>query len=92
MFSLVIFFFIKNVLFSVDSFNRTSAYTPPKIEPFEVKNEPFLSYLPGSEERSELRRKLNYYRGTVSEIPIVIGGKHYTTGKVSDCGFSLSLS
>lgn len=51
----------------------------PSIETFEVKNEPILSYEVGSKERNELIEKLNKYNNTITEIPIVVDGKHYTT-------------
>ncbi len=54
----------------------------PTIENFEVKNEPILSYEVGSKERTELLEKLNKYNNTITEIPIVVDGKHFTSNEV----------
>lgn len=60
----------------------TPTYCPPTIKPFNVANEPILSYLEDSPERRELRSKLDHYSKNVTEIPIVIDGKHYHTDDV----------
>jgi 1-pyrroline-5-carboxylate dehydrogenase len=48
-------------------------------------NEPTLSYLPGSKERSELKKALQELRDSVVEIPLVIGGKPVKTGDLTEC-------
>jgi 1-pyrroline-5-carboxylate dehydrogenase len=45
------------------------------------KNEPVLSYRPGSEERRLLQEELNLQMNQVIDIPLIIGGKEYRTGK-----------
>ncbi|RKH84385.1 L-glutamate gamma-semialdehyde dehydrogenase [Corallococcus sp. AB045] len=45
------------------------------------KNEPVLSYAPGTPERSELQSTLKRMSGERIEIPVVIGGKHVKSGK-----------
>ncbi len=47
----------------------------------EPKNEPILTYAPGSEERHKLIQQLNEQSGKEIEIPIIIGGKEIRTGK-----------
>ena len=47
-------------------------------------NEPVLSYVPGSRERSELKQAIKDLSGRQIEIPIVIGGKEIRTGKTVD--------
>ena len=42
-----------------------------------------FAYQPGSKERSELEQRIKHYLGTVTEIPLVIGGEEITTGNVS---------
>ncbi|MFO7836876.1 MAG: L-glutamate gamma-semialdehyde dehydrogenase [Candidatus Thorarchaeota archaeon] len=44
------------------------------------KNEPTLSYLPGSTERVELKAKLEELRSEKIEIPLIIGGQEIRTG------------
>ncbi|MGV9104140.1 MAG: L-glutamate gamma-semialdehyde dehydrogenase [Candidatus Thorarchaeota archaeon] len=44
------------------------------------KNEPTLSYLPGSKERVELKAKLEELRSEKIEIPLIIGGQEIRTG------------
>ncbi|KAI2808546.1 hypothetical protein BLOT_006491 [Blomia tropicalis] len=44
-----------------------------------VQNEPILGYEPGSKERTDLRKKLDFFLSDVTDIPIVIDGKHYRT-------------
>ncbi len=48
-----------------------------------AKNEPILSYAPGSAERKELQAKIAELRSTEVELPMYIGGKEvYTDRKV----------
>lgn len=50
----------------------------------EPQNEPVLSYAPGTNERKELKSKIESMRKEIVEIPIIIGGKEIRTGKTSD--------
>ncbi|NOK34916.1 L-glutamate gamma-semialdehyde dehydrogenase [Corallococcus exercitus] len=45
------------------------------------KNEPVLSYAPGTPERAELQSTLKRMSGERIDIPVVIGGKHVKSGK-----------
>lgn len=47
----------------------------------EPKNEPVLSYKPGSQERKLLDEELKIQENQVIEIPLIIGGKEIRTGK-----------
>jgi 1-pyrroline-5-carboxylate dehydrogenase len=47
----------------------------------EPKNEPVLTYKPGSEERRLLEEELKLQLSQVIDIPLIIGGKEYRTGK-----------
>jgi 1-pyrroline-5-carboxylate dehydrogenase len=47
----------------------------------EPKNEPVLSYKPGSEERKLLEEELKKQKNQIIDIPLVIGGKEIRTGK-----------
>ena len=47
----------------------------------EPKNEPILSYGPGSRERLLLEEELNVQINQVVDIPLIIGGKEIRTGK-----------
>ena len=47
----------------------------------EPKNEPVLSYRPGSEERSLLEEELLVQKNCIIDIPLIIGGKEIRTGK-----------
>ncbi|CAG2168524.1 unnamed protein product, partial [Oppiella nova] len=67
-------------LFLID--RLLSSIRLPHIEEFEVQNEPILSYKSGSPERQALIDKLNHYNNTVTDIPIVINGKRYSTNEV----------
>ncbi|MDY0221889.1 MAG: L-glutamate gamma-semialdehyde dehydrogenase [Desulfobacterium sp.] len=60
---------MSNAIFSID--------TP--------KNEPVLTYGPGSPERKELKITLETMRADRIEIPLVIGGKEVKTGKMGTC-------
>jgi 1-pyrroline-5-carboxylate dehydrogenase len=43
-------------------------------------NEPVLPYAPGTKEREAIKSELARQRQTVEKIPLVIGGKHITSG------------
>ncbi len=45
------------------------------------RNEPILSYAPGSPERAVLKAELKRLGGSVTEIPVVVNGKEIRTGK-----------
>ncbi|ABF89021.1 1-pyrroline-5-carboxylate dehydrogenase [Myxococcus xanthus DK 1622] len=45
------------------------------------KNEPVLSYAPGTTERREVQAELKRMAGEQIDIPVIIGGKHIRTGK-----------
>ncbi len=47
-------------------------------------NEPVWGYEPGSPERADLKKKLDRMASEVVEIPIIIGGKDYTTDDTAD--------
>jgi 1-pyrroline-5-carboxylate dehydrogenase len=47
----------------------------------EPKNEPILSYKPGSEERKLLEEELKVQKNQIIDIPLIIGGKEIRTGK-----------
>jgi 1-pyrroline-5-carboxylate dehydrogenase len=47
-------------------------------------NEPTLSYAPGTAERSALKAALGKVASEIIEIPCVIGGQRYTTGRFHD--------
>ena len=49
------------------------------------RNEPVLSYAPGSAERVELEAELQRQLSTTVEIPLVIGGELVEGGKVGEC-------
>jgi 1-pyrroline-5-carboxylate dehydrogenase len=46
-----------------------------------AKNEPILSYAPGSKEREELKKQLEEFRSMEVDIPMYIGGEEIRTGK-----------
>lgn len=46
-----------------------------------AKNEPVLSYAPGSQERANLHKQLDAMRAQTLDIPMFIGGKEIRTGK-----------
>lgn len=48
------------------------------------RNEPILSYAPGSPEREAIKAALKKMGGEVADIPIIIGGKEIRTGKTHD--------
>lgn len=47
----------------------------------EPKNEPVLTYKPGSPERELLEKELTFQKTNVIDIPLIIGGKEIRTGK-----------
>ncbi len=51
----------------------------------EPKNEPVLSYAPGTPERKAIKEELAAMLGQEIEIPLVIGGKEVRTGDLGDC-------
>jgi 1-pyrroline-5-carboxylate dehydrogenase len=57
-------------------------------EPFVIskpRNEPTLTYAPGSKERAELKKTLSDLRSKVIEIPLIIGGKPVKTSNLGEC-------
>jgi 1-pyrroline-5-carboxylate dehydrogenase len=46
-----------------------------------AKNEPILSYAPGTKEREELKKQLEEFRSMEVDIPMYIGGEEIRTGK-----------
>lgn len=53
-----------------------------KVE--EPKNEPYLSYAPGTPERESLKKELELLKSEVIEIPAIIGGKEVKTDRTYD--------
>ena len=47
-------------------------------------NEPILSYEPGSEEKMEVKTKLNELKNNPVEIPLIINGKEVKTGNTKE--------
>jgi 1-pyrroline-5-carboxylate dehydrogenase len=47
----------------------------------EPKNEPVLSYKPGSHERKLMEEELEFQGNKIIDIPLIIGGKEVRTGK-----------
>ncbi|CAH1405558.1 unnamed protein product [Nezara viridula] len=60
----------------------SSVVQEPKIDDFTVKNEPVLTYLPGSQERREIEEALKKTASNTEDVPIIIGGKEYRTSEV----------
>lgn len=50
----------------------------------EPKNEPVLSYAPGTKERAKLKEAVEKISGEVVEIPLIIGGKEVKTGDMGE--------
>jgi len=50
----------------------------------EPRNEPILSYAPGTPERAALKAKLAEMSAREIEIPLVIGGREVKTGRLAD--------
>jgi len=46
----------------------------------EPKNEPALTYKPGSQERILLEEELKVQKNQIVDIPLIIGGKEIRTG------------
>jgi 1-pyrroline-5-carboxylate dehydrogenase len=46
-----------------------------------AKNEPVLTYAPGTNERRELKKQLEAFRAIKMDIPMVIGGEEVRTGQ-----------
>lgn len=49
------------------------------------KNEPILSYGPGSQEKKDLKAKIVEMKSKEIEIPLMIGGEEVKTGKTVEC-------
>jgi 1-pyrroline-5-carboxylate dehydrogenase len=49
----------------------------------EPLNEPVLSYMPGSKERGELEKELHDQETMILDIPLIIGGKEFRTGRTA---------
>ncbi|WP_026473786.1 L-glutamate gamma-semialdehyde dehydrogenase [Alkaliflexus imshenetskii] len=47
-----------------------------------AKNEPILSYAPGSAERMALKEQIEQFRSTQTDIPMYIGGEEVRTGNL----------
>lgn len=58
---------------------NNTIFTFPKPD-----NEPVMGYAPGSPERAKIRKALDELYNTVTEIPIIIGGKEIRTGNMGD--------
>jgi 1-pyrroline-5-carboxylate dehydrogenase len=56
---------------------------PGVFRPPEPRNEPVRDYSPGSPERASLKMRLEQMKHERPEIPLVIGGKDVTTGKMA---------
>ncbi len=55
---------------------------------FEVpfpKNEPILTFAPGTKERIEVKKEIEKIRNQEIEIPLIIGGKEIKTGQLGEC-------
>jgi 1-pyrroline-5-carboxylate dehydrogenase len=50
----------------------------------EPRNEPVLSYAPGTPEREEIKRTLERMAGERIEIPVIIGGREIRTGDTEE--------
>ena len=46
------------------------------------RNEPVLSYAPGTEPRKALKDAIKALGGERTDIPVVVGGREHRTGKV----------
>ena len=49
------------------------------------RNEPVLSYAPGSPERAAIKSQLAAFAAGSAEIPLIIGGREVTTGDLGAC-------
>jgi 1-pyrroline-5-carboxylate dehydrogenase len=50
----------------------------------EPRNEPVLSYAPGTPERTALKARIAELEGQETEIPLVIGGREVRTGRLAE--------
>ncbi len=50
----------------------------------EPRNEPVLSYAPGTPERAELKAELKRMAGEQIEIPVIVGGREIRTGRTAE--------
>ena len=48
------------------------------------RNEPVLSYAPGTPERAAIKAELERLAGELTEIPVIVAGKEYRTGRTVD--------
>ena len=58
--------------------------TENELGAFTARNEPLLSYAPGSAERTNLERVLDRMAGERLDMPTVIGGREVRTGKTEE--------
>ncbi len=70
---------ISRRLFSSSS-HSSSSYFGRSLIP-SIKNEPMLSYAPGSAERAKLQSAIEKIKGTTFSIPSVVDGREYRDGK-----------
>ncbi|GBC60760.1 1-pyrroline-5-carboxylate dehydrogenase [Desulfonema ishimotonii] len=49
------------------------------------QNEPVLSFLPGSDEKKSLKRRIAEMKASAIEIPLIINGKEIRTGRTGTC-------
>ncbi len=49
------------------------------------QNEPILSYMPGSSEKSEIKQMISLLKKQQMHIPLIIGGKEVFTGDTDTC-------
>ena len=47
-------------------------------------NEPILSYAPGTEERTALKKRIKELKSQKIEVPLIIGGKEIKTGNLGE--------
>ena len=47
-------------------------------------NEPILSYAPGTEERTALKKRIKELKSQIIEVPLIIGGKEIKTGNLGE--------
>jgi 1-pyrroline-5-carboxylate dehydrogenase len=69
------------ICFSTELEGVTMSSIPSAPAP---RNEPVLSYAPGSSERGELKEALERLAGSQIEIPLVIGGREVRTGNTAE--------
>jgi len=61
---------------------QASVLAPAGVDDFQVKNEPVLTYLKGSKERSELESAIKQLSSETQDIPIIIGGQEIRNSDV----------